>query len=148
RYFSLGNINYTDYIGNSIGTGMPREYAFDFGYSRRLSEFLSAGLTMRYIRSAIASGVNYSTTGGDYRPGNAFGADLGMYYTKSVEKEEYHTNTFSFGAVLSNIGSKITYNSSRRDFIPMNLGLGTAYTMQLDAYNKITFALDLNKLLV
>jgi len=148
RYFSLGNINYTDYIGNSIGTGMPREYAFDLGYSRKLSDYLSAGLTMRYIHSAIASGVNYSTTGGDYKPGNAFGADLGMFYTKSNEKEEYHVNTFNFGAVLSNIGSKITYNSTRRDFIPMNLGVGAAYTVQMDAYNKITFALDLNKLLV
>jgi hypothetical protein len=148
RYFSLGNINYTDIMGNGIGTGMPREYSFDLGYSRRLSENLSAGLTMRYIRSAIASGVSYTTTGGDYKPGNAFGADLGMFYTKTTEKEEYHANTFNFGAVLSNIGSKITYNGTRRDFIPMNLGVGAAYTMQFDAFNKITFALDLNKLLV
>jgi len=30
----------------------------------------------------------------------------------------------------------------------MNLGVGIAYTSQFDEYNKITFALDLNKLLV
>ena len=30
----------------------------------------------------------------------------------------------------------------------MNLGVGVAYTSQFDAYNKVTFALDLNKLLV
>ncbi len=148
RYFSLGNINYTDVNASSIGTGMPREYSFDFGYSRKLSEFLSTGLTMRYIHSAIASGVNLAATGGDYKPGNAFGADLGIFYTKSKEKQEYHVNTFNFGAVMSNIGSKITYNSNRKDFIPMNLGVGVAYTSQFDAYNKITFALDLNKLLV
>jgi hypothetical protein len=40
RYFSLGNINYTDINGQSTGTGMPREYAMDFGYSRRLSTYL------------------------------------------------------------------------------------------------------------
>lgn len=148
RYFSLGNINYTDYIGNSTGTGMPREYSFDLGYSRKLSEFLSAGLSMRYIHSAIASGVNLGTTGGDYKPGNAFAADLGVFYTKAVEKEEYKVNTFNFGAVMSNIGSKISYNSNRKDFLPMNLGVGAAYTTQFDAYNKITFALDVNKLLV
>jgi hypothetical protein len=147
RYFSLGNINYTDINANPIGTGMPREYSFDLGYSRRLSEFLSAGLSLRYIHSAIASGVNYST-GGDYKPGNTVAADLGMYYTKSYEKDESHINTFSFGAVASNIGGKISYNSTRKDFIPMNLGLGIAYTSQFDAYNKITFAVDLNKLLV
>lgn len=148
RYFSLGNINYTDFIGNSIGTGMPREYAFDLGYSRKLSEFLSAGVTLRYIHSAIASGVNLTTTGSDYKPGNAFAGDLGMFYTKSFEKTEGKINTFNFGAVISNLGSKISYNSTRRDFIPQNLGIGAAYTAQMDEYNKITFALDVNKLLV
>lgn len=148
RYFSLGNINYTDNIGNSIGTGIPREYSFDLGYSRRLSEFLSTGISFRYIHSAIASGVSYQNGQGSYKPGNAVAADAGVYYTKGFEKDEGRTNVFSFGAVLSNIGSKISYNSTRKDFIPMNLGLGIAYTAQPDQYNKITFAVDLNKLLV
>jgi hypothetical protein len=150
RYFSLGNINYTDNLGNSIGTGIPREFSFDLGYSRRLSENLSAGVSLRYIHSAIASGVNYvqGQGQGQYSPGNAYAADLGVFYTKNFEKDETHINTFNFGAVLSNIGSKISYNTSRRDFIPMNIGVGAAYTAQIDAYNKITFAADLNKLLV
>ncbi len=150
RYFSLGNINYTDVQGNPIGTGIPREYSFDLGYSRRLSENLSAGLSLRYIHSAIASGVNYvqGQGQGQYSPGNAFAADLGVFYTKKFEKDETHINTFNFGAVASNIGSKISYNTNRKDFIPMNIGLGAAYTTQIDAYNKLTFAVDLNKLLV
>ena len=148
RYFSLGNINYTDGLGNPIGTGMPREYSFDAGYSQKLSEFLSTGVSLRYIHSAIASGVSYIPGGGDYRPGNAFAADIGVYYAKKKEITDDKSNTFSFGAVASNIGSKISYNSSRKDFIPMNLGVGVAYKSQWDAYNSITFALDLNKLLV
>jgi hypothetical protein len=150
RYFSLGNINYTDAQGGSLGTGMPREYSFDLGYSRKLSEYLSAGLSFRYIHSAIAAGVNYSANGGrgEYSPGNAGAADLGVYYSKTKELDGFRSNTFSFGAVASNLGSKIAYNSTRRDFIPMNLGLGVAYTSKFDEYNKITFALDLNKLLV
>ncbi len=148
RYFSLGNINYTDALGNSIGTGMPREYSFDAGYSQKLSEFLGTGLSLRYIHSAIASGVSYIPGGGDYRPGNAFSADLGVYYAKKHEVTDDKSRTFSFGAVASNIGSKISYNSSRKDFIPMNLGVGVAYKSQWDAYNSITFALDMNKLLV
>src|ERR1700743_3369546 len=70
RYFSLGNINYTDINANPTGTGMPREYSFDGGYSRKLSPYLGVGLTMRYIHSAIASGAQQQ--GVDYRPGNAF----------------------------------------------------------------------------
>jgi len=148
RYFSLGNINYTDGLGNPIGTGMPREYSFDMGYSRKLSEFLSTGASLRYIHSAIASGVSYSANSTDYRPGNAVAADLGIYYTKKHEITDDKFNIFSFGAVASNIGSKISYNSSRSDFIPMNLGIGAAYTMQVDPYNKVTFTMDMNKLLV
>lgn len=148
RYFSLGNIQWTNDIGNSLGTGMPREYSFDLGYSRKLSEYLSTGLSMRYIHSSLASGVSMSSTGGDIKPGNAFAADLGVFYSKSFEKDEDHVNTFNFGAVISNLGSKISYNLNRRDFLPQNLGIGVAYTSQFDAHNKITFALDLNKLLV
>jgi hypothetical protein len=148
RYFSLGNINYTDIQGNGIGTGLPREYSFDLGYSRKLSEFLSTGLSFRYIHSAIASGVSYQPGLADYRPGNAAAADLGVYYAKKKDIDGVKSSTFSFGAVASNIGSKIAYNSTRKDFLPMNLGVGVAYTSQFDEYNKITFALDLNKLLV
>ncbi len=147
RYFSLGNINYTSNTGDANGTGMPREYSFDLGYSRRLSEYLSTGLSLRYIHSAIASGVSY-LPGNDYKPGNAVSADLGMFYTKKKELTDLKSNTLSLGAVISNLGTKISYNSTRKDFIPMNLGLGAAYTSQVDQYNKITFALDVNKLLV
>src|SRR5260221_3701551 len=38
RYFSLGNIQFTDAAGNNLNTFRPREFAFDLGYSRKLSE--------------------------------------------------------------------------------------------------------------
>jgi len=148
RYFSLGDINFTNDIGDATGTGKPREYSFDLGYSRRLSPYFSTGVSLRYIHSAIATGASYTGANSDYKPGNAFAADFGIYYTKTKEKYEFRTNTFSFGAVLSNLGSKISYTSTRKDFIPINLGIGAAYTKQLDEYKKVTFAMDLNKLVV
>lgn len=145
RYFSLGDINYTDINAQSLGTGKPREYSFDLGYSRRLSPYLSTGVSLRYIHSAIISGLGSFL---DYKPGNAFGADIGVYFNKTTELEEDRKTNISLGAALTNAGSKISYNSTRKDFIPINLGLGAAYTYQADAYNKITVALDFNKLLV
>lgn len=149
RYFSLGEINFTDDQGNPLGTGQPNEFAIDLGYSRKLSEYLSAGLAFRYINSNIAAG--YNAAGGSaisYNPGNAFGADLGVYYRKKKDIDEFRSGTLALGAVLSNVGTKISYTNTRRDFIPINLGLGGAYTYQADAYNAVTFALDINKLLV
>lgn len=147
RYFSLGNINYTDINANSIGTGQPREYSFDLGYSRRLSTYLSAGVTLRYIHSAIASGIS-ANQGLDYKPGNTAAGDIGIFYSKTHELDEFRSNTFNFGAVLSNLGGKISYNANNSDFIPTNLGIGFAYTSQFDAYNALTITADFNKLLV
>lgn len=145
RYFSLGNINYTDISGNSTGTGMPREYALDLGYSRRLSTYLSTGVSLRYVHSSLATGA---ANVGDIKPGSAVAGDAGIYYTRTKEMNDDKAATFSAGAVLSNIGSKISYSSTRRDFIPTNLGIGAAYTYKADEYNKITIAADINKLLV
>ena len=83
-----------------------------------------------------------------YSPGNAFAADLGIFYTKTNEMTEERSGTFSAGAVLSNVGSQISYSQQNKDFLPINLGIGVAYTYKIDAYNKITGALDLNKALV
>ncbi len=147
RYFSLGDINYVDINANPTGTGKPREFSFDVGYARQLSPYLSAGVGLRYIHSAIATGISGSQ-GADYKPGNTAAADVGLYYTKTREINEFQKRTFSFGAVISNLGGKMSYSSVRKDFIPINLGIGAAYTSQFDEYNKITFALDINKLLV
>jgi hypothetical protein len=145
RYFSLGNINYTDINGHSTGTGMPREYSLDFGYSRRLSTYLSTGVSLRYIHSSLATGAANT---GDVKPGNAVAGDMGVYYTRTFEQNEGKSSAFSAGAVLTNIGSRISYSSTRRDFIPTNLGIGAAYTYTMDEYNKVTIAADVNKLLV
>lgn len=147
RYFNLGNIQYTDHDANLISTGSPREMSFDVGYSRKLSNYLSLGVNLRYINSNIAQGAG-GINGMVYAPGNAFSGDIGMFYSKTTEKSEFEKSTFSAGAVLSNVGSKISYSGLNRDYIPTNLGLGAAYTYQMDEHNKITGTLDFNKLLV
>jgi hypothetical protein len=147
RYFSLGDITYTQNGIDPTGSGKPREFSLDLGYSRRLSPFLSLGIGLRYIHSNIANGAGASGAV-DIRPGNTVAGDVGIFYTKTKEIDEYRNRNFSFGAVISNLGGKIGYTSLRRDFIPINLGIGAAYTAKVDEYNKITFALDINKLLV
>ncbi len=48
------------------------------------------------------------------------------------------------------MGAKISYtnDATEKDFIPANLGLGAAYVNVFDETSKITFGLDINKLLV
>jgi hypothetical protein len=147
RYFSLGTINFTDFNGSPTYDYRPREYSFDAGYARKLSDEFSVALAARYIYSNLASG---DINGRVIKPGTAFSTDLSFFYRKEIQKDEDNYDYWNVGLALTNIGTKISYTSSadNKDFIPTNMGLGTSYTFGLDQTNKIMLALDLNKLLV
>ncbi|MEO6868033.1 MAG: type IX secretion system outer membrane channel protein PorV, partial [Ginsengibacter sp.] len=115
RYFSLGNIQFTDNLGNDLETYRPREFAVDAGYSRKLSEKLGLGIALRYINSNLASGQ--SASGSSYKAGIAVAGDLSVYYNGS---ESGDISGINWGATLSNLGSKISYtnNAAEKDFIP------------------------------
>ena len=143
RYFSLGNIQFTDFAGNDLNSFRPRELGIDIGYSRKLNEKLSLGFAARYISSSLANG----TVGGvTYKTGSAVAADISLYHDGNGKDGE----GFSYGVVLSNLGSKIGYtnDAQNKDYIPANLGIGVAYTSVFDESNRITFGLDMNRLLV
>jgi hypothetical protein len=144
RYFSLGNIQFTDGVGNSWGSGKPREFSVDLGYSRKLSEKIGLGIALRYINSDLTNGVPSGST--TYKAGNSVAGDIGFYY----DGKNGDGDGFSFGATLTNLGSKISYtgNADAKDFIPANLGLGSSWTKNFNEDNKLTFGLDINKLLV
>ncbi len=144
RFFSLGNIQLTDYSGNVLNSVRPSEFAWDLGYSRKLNDKMSIGVALRYINSRLV--VGDVGTGVVYKAGNAVAGDISLYHNGLNEDGE----GLSWGLVLSNLGSKIGYtnDSKNKDYIPANLGLGISYTKVLDENNKLNFALDMNKLLV
>jgi hypothetical protein len=144
RYFSLGNIQFTDNQGNDLNSFRPRELAFDAGYSRKLSDNLSLGVGLRYIYSNLAGGT--SINGVSYKAGSAVAGDIGLYYTKLDEAG----SGWNFGFALTNLGSKIGYTDDpeQKDFIPANFSIGTVYTKTFNEVNKVSFGLDINKLLV
>lgn len=137
RYFSLGEVD----AGENMSI-KPYEMAFDIGVSRMLSENFSAAIALRYIRSDLSG--NYSD---DSKPGNAFAADIAMYYNKYVVMGSRECQ-FGLGLNISNIGSKMKFGDENTYFIPTNLRLGVNYLIPINEYNKIAFGLDLNKLLV
>jgi len=143
RYFNLGNIEFTDNFGNSLGTGRPRELGLDFGYSRKLSDQLSLGVGLRYINSALA---NAQIGGVAYKPGNAVAGDLGIYYVSNPED----LTGLSLGLAMTNMGSKISYtgDAAQKDFIPANMTLGAMYTIISNEVNRISLGMDIHKLMV
>jgi len=147
RYFSLGEIIFTDFQGEYAGQHTPNEFAISAAYSRIFSERISGGLAFRFIRSDLTGGT-VTTGGGETRPGMSVAVDVSTYYRQPLTLSD-KDGELSFGINISNIGDKISYTENQEeDFIPMNLRLGTALKIDLDAYNSMTFAFDLNKLLV
>lgn len=144
RYFSLGNIQFTDGNGNDFGNGRPREFGIDGGYSRKLSDNMGIGIALRFIHSNLVGGA--PDQGSAYQAGNAVAGDLSFFYTGANEEGE----GWNFGAAITNLGSKIGYtkDATQKDFIPANLGLGAAYTKVFDETSKLMFGMDAHKLLV
>ena len=147
RYFSLGNITWTDYNAQPLGEGSPREFELAGSYSRQLSPNLAVGATGKFIYSNLASGQSPDGSGGTpISAGIAGAVDFSFTYKKPIKMAAGKSNLM-VGAVVSNIGNKITYLRSA-DFLPSNLGIGAAWDIPIDQYNSIVLAADFNKLLV
>ena len=147
RYFSLGNITFTDEVGTTIRDFQPAELSLDAGFSQKFTDKFSGGFSARFIHSNLTGGT--SVQGADSRPGISVAADLSMYYVNDRANWGKKDGIFSWGMNMSNLGAKMSYTeTAARDFIPSNLRLGAAYETILDDYNSLTIALDANKLLV
>lgn len=146
RYFSLGNIVFTDIYGTAQGQFNPNEFAIDFGYSRLFSDNFSGAILFRFIRSDLTGGTYVGDV--DSKAGTAFAADLAFYYTDEIDLGA-NDGRLSFGTDISNMGNKISYTETQEPaFLPINWRLGGNLDLEIDDYNSFSFALDLNKLLV
>ena len=135
RYFSLGDITFTDNSGNVIGQYKPNEMAFGTAYSRKLSRDFSIAISGRYIYSNLTGGQSAGST--ETIAGQSIAADVATFYTKPISIANKKSD-LSFGMNISNIGNKISYTETiTRDFIPINLRLGTDLTTEMDDYNKM-----------
>jgi len=148
NYFNLGEIQFTDESGDPAGDANPREWSAGLTYSKKLSESLGLGLSLKFLRSNLAHGLTSTSSGDNLKPANTIAADIGMY-----KKQEVYLGRRIFdmalGASITNLGGKVTYSSAENQaFIPTNLRLGTFWQTEIDEFNKIGFGVDFNKLLV
>jgi hypothetical protein len=151
RYFSLGNIQYTDDAGVNTIQVHPNEFFLDAGYSRKLGNIASIGATLRFIYSNIAPNAGTNTQ--SVKPGIAGAADISVLVDKTFDNKGKGDlrHELLWGLVISNIGSKMSYTSNtNKDFLPCNLGIGLGYKLHLDSKDDHTVGVyaDFNKLLV
>jgi hypothetical protein len=147
RYFSLGEITFTDASGNVIRDDKPSEFELTGAYAFRLSKRFSVGINGKFAYSNLTGGL---TVGGvNTKAGVVGAADLSFSYYNDDAKIGSLDGIYTFATTINNVGNKVAYSElSERDFIPMNLKIGNSFLANFDAYNKVTFSLDLQRLLV
>ena len=148
RYFNLGPIQLIDANQNYQGTYRPNEFSLDGTLARKFGNNFSLGLTFRYIHSSLSNQSFATGSAQQIKSADAFAADVSLYFRKSLQ--EFGTEAiFAFGTNISNIGTKMRYSDGGPSyFLPTNLKIGAANTLNIDGLNQLTLTLDLNKLLV
>jgi|SRR5688572_9720674 len=148
RYFSLGDITFTDMSGNTIGNFNPNEFSIDLGASLKLSQYWSGGISFKFIYSNLTLGQNVN--GQATNAGVAGGGDLGFFFQNPDKKLFKKPVTWRCGVAINNIGSKIKYSDAQAngDFIPTNFRLGGGAQIELDKFNSLSWHVEVAKLMV
>lgn len=148
-YFSMGDVQLTGANNEDYGTCRPNEWALDLSYYRKLHEYVSMAVALRFMYSDLNNGMNMSGTGYDNNMHAAWtmAADIALYYHQPIQIP-MGTSYFSLGLNLSNLGGKMTYDEVTRNFIPATLRIGANYELPFDKYNSLTFSLQADKMMV
>ena len=147
RYFSLGDIQFNDFIGGSIidqGTERPSELTLDLSYALKLSQEFSMAVAGRFIYSDLKVARDSDTSSA-----SSFGVDIAAFYQSKIFNLKSNKAIFRSGLNISNIGPKLNYDSGeQRSFIPTNLRTGLGLDLLVDENNSLGFYIEFSKLLV
>ena len=147
RYFSLGDIQFNDFIGGSIidqGMERPSELTLDLSYSLKLSPEFSMAVAGRFIFSDLKIAAN-----SDNSSASTLGVDIAAFYKSEVFDLSSKKAVFRSGLNISNIGPKLNYDSGeQKSFIPTNLRTGAGLELFIDENNSIGLYSEFSKLLV
>lgn len=149
-YFSMGAVQLVDYSGTAFQEAHPNEWSLDLAYSRKLHEYVSMAVAMRFLYSDLNNGVNASVTTAaqEMHPAWTMAADISLYYRQPISLP-MGDSYFGLGFNLSNLGGKMSYDEgTTQNFIPANMRLGVSYEIPFDNYNRLMATVECNKMLV
>ncbi len=145
KYFSLGDI---DIIQNPQDIPIlenPNEFTLDASYSLKLSEYFALAVTGRFLMSD----VKLQSVDSDSDSASSFAVDISGFFQSDEIAYGNFNGIWRAGFNISNIGPRMKYEElGKKNFIPTNLKVGTAYDFIFDSSNKVSLNLELNKLLV
>jgi hypothetical protein len=147
RYFSLGDIQFNEFIAGNIvdqGVERPAELTLDLSYALKLSNEFSMAVAGRFIYSDLKIAMDADTSSA-----RSLGVDVSAFYESEPFEMSTNTAIFRSGINISNIGPRLNYDSgAQKSFIPTNLRIGTGLELFFDDDNSLGFYTEFSKLLV
>ena len=126
KYFTLGNIQFTDQFGNVTTQYAPTETSLQMNQAFRISGNWSIGAAFKLASAKYLSNSNAIV----------FAVDLGTQYQKKFVERENLKTFFRWGAGITNLGNKAFFeNSSLSNYIPITLQTGSMFSVHSKAGN-------------
>lgn len=150
-YLNEGQFTRTLNDPTPLETWNAYEFAVTLGYSTQLSDELGLGINGRFIHSQLAPFGTAEEQGTGTASGFSF--DVGMLYKPKTLIIPFTGldigDHFTAGFNLTNLGPSISYiDRAQADPLPTSLRLGLGYKIFDDQFNKLTYVVDVSKLLV
>lgn len=139
RYFSWGEVNFTDDAGTYLQLVKPYELAIDVAYAYQVAPYLSLSVTPKFIYARL--GVQ--NMGYEYGASQAFAMDLSAYAHHLVRLGSKE-GKIAYGLSASNLGQQMTYGIQEQQ-LPRNLRLGSSVSYPLDPQLWISYSIDINR---
>ncbi|WP_394993760.1 type IX secretion system outer membrane channel protein PorV [Emticicia sp.] len=140
KYFDAGNVEIRNQKGIFQRNFASKEFSIAGFYAKQLKHNNSFSVGLKYIYSDLSATI---------KPVNVFAGDL-CFYHDGREKKRNATRWLNYGASLTNIGGRVSYDDyKKRTFQPTLLKLGAAQNFILGKkQNILMLTIDANKLLV
>jgi hypothetical protein len=140
-YLDLGEQIRTGEKGEELGTFVSYMTAATFSYGTDLSRNSTLGLNIKLVYQHLADyGAGKEKGSGT---STNFGFDIGYM------KKKLLTPRLDIGLTITNIGPKVVFiDPAQGDPMPTNFRFGFNYYIFKGEFNKLSFAVDFNKLLV
>jgi hypothetical protein len=141
-FINLGSQTITNEQAQELGTFSSNEWSAGLSFGTKLTENQAVGLQLKFIQSRLAPQLSNTAQQGD-GIANAMAFDVSYLY------KDLLTEGLNFGVNLTNIGPKVTYvDKAQADPLPTNLRLGFSYKAIDQPYNKLTFAVEFDKMVI
>ncbi len=147
RYFSLGEIQFNEFISGSIvdqGFQRPTELTLDLSYALKLSSVFSMAIAGRFIYSDLKIAIDADTSSA-----SSLAFDIAGYYQSQSFKLNSNKAIFRSGINISNIGPRLNYEmGTQKSFIPTNLRIGFGLDLLYEDESSLGIYSEFSKLLV